>query len=124
MVVARVPLGLVHAESGVDLARHDEEQVREAVEVDEGVLAHRLRAPSEELVTLMTSIIALSPGTMTADVDPDSTTIYVHFLLLRDLDAARASLCVRGWPVRSSDSGLWIQALACAGGTCIGTLAA
>jgi hypothetical protein len=29
---------------------------------------------------------------MTADVDPDSTTIYVHFLLLRDLDAARASL--------------------------------
>jgi multicomponent Na+:H+ antiporter subunit E len=57
-----------------------------------GVLAHRLRSPSEELVTLMTSIIALSPGTMTADVDPDSTTIYVHFLLLRDLDAARASL--------------------------------
>jgi multicomponent Na+:H+ antiporter subunit E len=57
-----------------------------------GVLAHRLQRPSEEIVTLMTSVIALSPGTMTVDVDRDSTTIYVHFLLLRDVDAARASL--------------------------------
>jgi multicomponent Na+:H+ antiporter subunit E len=57
-----------------------------------GVLAHRLQRPSEEIVTLMTSVIALSPGTMTVDVDPDSTTIYVHFLFLRDVDAARAQL--------------------------------
>ena len=57
-----------------------------------GVLAHRLRRPSEEIVTLMTSVIALSPGTMTVDVDRDSTTIYVHFLMLRDVDAARVSL--------------------------------
>ena len=60
--------------------------------ISPGVLAHRLRVPSEELVTVMTSVIALSPGTMTADVDPGSTTIYVHFLFLRDVDAARASL--------------------------------
>jgi multisubunit Na+/H+ antiporter MnhE subunit len=40
----------------------------------------------------MSSVIALSPGTMTVDVDPDSTRIYVHFLLLRDVEAARASL--------------------------------
>ena len=57
-----------------------------------GVLVHRLRLPSEHVVTVMTSVIALSPGTMTVDVDPDSTRIYVHFLFLRDLDAARASL--------------------------------
>jgi multicomponent Na+:H+ antiporter subunit E len=57
-----------------------------------GVLAHRLQRPSEEIVTLMTSVIALSPGTMTVDVDRDSTTIYVHFLFLRDVDASRASL--------------------------------
>lgn len=68
------------------------EILRRRPNIRPGVLAHRLRSPSEELVTLMTSVIALSPGTMTADVDPDSTTIYVHFLLLRDLDAARASL--------------------------------
>lgn len=57
-----------------------------------GVLAHRLRQPSEEVVTLMSSVIALSPGTMTVDVDSDSTTIYVHFFMLNDVDEARASL--------------------------------
>ena len=57
-----------------------------------GVLAHRLARPSEHVVTLMTSIIALSPGTMTVDVDPSATTIYVHFLFLDDVNAARAGL--------------------------------
>ncbi len=40
----------------------------------------------------MTSVIALSPGTMTVDVDDDSSTIYVHFLLLTDVAKARARL--------------------------------
>jgi len=57
-----------------------------------GVLAHRLQVPSEHVVTVMTSVIALSPGTMVADVDRTSSTIYVHFLFLHDVDAARASL--------------------------------
>ena len=57
-----------------------------------GVLRHRLRHSSDEVVTLMTSIIALSPGTMTVDIGRDPPTIYVHFLLLHDVDAARASL--------------------------------
>lgn len=55
-----------------------------------GVVAHRLRQPSDEAVTVMTSIIALSPGTMTVDVDP--TTIYVHFFRLHDAAAARQQL--------------------------------
>ena len=57
-----------------------------------GVLAHRLRRPSEEVVTVFTSVVALSPGTMTVDVEPDSSVVYVHFLLLHDVAAARASL--------------------------------
>lgn len=57
-----------------------------------GVLEHRLRQPSEHVVTLMTSVIALSPGTMTVDVDPSSSTVSVHFLFLDDVAAARASL--------------------------------
>jgi multisubunit Na+/H+ antiporter MnhE subunit len=40
----------------------------------------------------MTSIIALSPGTMTVDVDATSSTIYVHFFRLRDVAAARRQL--------------------------------
>jgi multicomponent Na+:H+ antiporter subunit E len=57
-----------------------------------GILAHRLRHPSEHVVTVMTSVIALSPGTMTVDVDRTSSTIYVHFLFLREVSAARATL--------------------------------
>ena len=57
-----------------------------------GVLAHRLRTPSDLTVTLMSSIISLSPGTMTVDVDDRSETLYVHVLDLSDTDAARASL--------------------------------
>jgi multisubunit Na+/H+ antiporter MnhE subunit len=40
----------------------------------------------------MTSVIALSPGTMVADVDRTSSTVYVHFLFLHDIDQARKYL--------------------------------
>jgi multicomponent Na+:H+ antiporter subunit E len=66
--------------------------LRRRPDVRPGVIAHRLLRPSEEAVTVMTSIIALSPGTMTADVDDASTTVYVHFFRLTDVTAARASL--------------------------------
>lgn len=66
--------------------------LRPRPDIRPGVLSHRLRRPSEEIVTVMTSVIALSPGTMTVDVDADSTTIYVHFFLLRDIEDARTSL--------------------------------
>jgi multicomponent Na+:H+ antiporter subunit E len=68
------------------------EILRRRITLAPGVLAHRLASPSDEVVTIMTSIISLSPGTMTADVDPDGSTIYVHFLLLRDIDEARRGL--------------------------------
>jgi multicomponent Na+:H+ antiporter subunit E len=64
--------------------------LRRHPDVRPGVIAHRLRHPSDEVVTVMTSIIALSPGTMTVDIDP--TTIYVHFFRLRDIAAARVQL--------------------------------
>ncbi len=82
-----VVVQLVH--SNVVMAR---QILRRRPDARPGVLAHRLRQPSEEVVTLMTSVIALSPGTMTADVDADSRIIYVHFFLLRDIEAARRSL--------------------------------
>jgi multicomponent Na+:H+ antiporter subunit E len=68
------------------------EILRRRPDVRPGVIAHRLAQPSEEIVTMMTSIIALSPGTMTVEVEPDSSVIYVHFFALRDVDKARASL--------------------------------
>jgi multicomponent Na+:H+ antiporter subunit E len=57
-----------------------------------GVLAHRLRRPSEAVATVMSSIIALSPGTMTVDVASDSSVLYVHFFDLRDVVVARTTL--------------------------------
>jgi multicomponent Na+:H+ antiporter subunit E len=59
---------------------------------DAGVLAHRLQQPSVGVITLMSSIIALSPGTMTVDVDTAASTIYVHFFRLEDVAAARRFL--------------------------------
>jgi len=56
------------------------------------VLVHRLQRPSDEVVTLLTTIIALSPGTMTVEVAPDSSSICVHFFRMTDVDAARAEL--------------------------------
>jgi multicomponent Na+:H+ antiporter subunit E len=66
--------------------------LRRRPDVRPGVLAHRLRGPSEEAVTMMTTVIALSPGTMTVDVTADSGTIYVHFFSLHDVEGARSSL--------------------------------
>jgi multicomponent Na+:H+ antiporter subunit E len=66
--------------------------LRRRPEAAPGVLAHRLQTPSEEVLTLMTSIIALSPGTMTADITRDSSVIYVHFFRLTARRAAHASL--------------------------------
>lgn len=57
-----------------------------------GVLAHHLERPSDELVTVMTSVLALSPGVFTVDVAADASTIYVHCLILKDVDEVRTSL--------------------------------
>ncbi len=66
--------------------------LRRTPDLHPGVLAHRLQQPSEEVATVMTSVIALSPGTMTVDVDRHSSTIYVHFFRLTDVEWARGSL--------------------------------
>jgi multicomponent Na+:H+ antiporter subunit E len=68
------------------------EVLRPTLRVQPGVLVHRLEHPSDEVVTLLTSIIALSPGTMTVDVEADSSSISVHFFRLTDVDEARARI--------------------------------
>lgn len=66
--------------------------VRPPEPIAPGVLAHRLDHPTDETITVMSSIIALSPGTMTVDVAPDSSTLYVHFFHLVDPEEARRSI--------------------------------
>ena len=60
--------------------------------VNSGVLDHQLRHPSDEALNLMAHVIALTPGTMTVEADRESGVLSVHFLLLDDVEGARASL--------------------------------
>jgi multicomponent Na+:H+ antiporter subunit E len=57
-----------------------------------GVLAYQVQHPSDEVLTLIANVIALTPGTMTVEVTRDPAVIYAHFLLLEDLDDARRTI--------------------------------
>jgi multicomponent Na+:H+ antiporter subunit E len=57
-----------------------------------GVIAHELRQPSDAVLSVMANVIALSPGTMTVDVTSDPAVLYVHFLLIDDVDDARRAV--------------------------------
>ena len=57
-----------------------------------GVVGYRVQQPSDLTLTLMANIVALAPGTMPVDVTDDPPVLYVHFLLLSDVDAARRTM--------------------------------
>jgi multicomponent Na+:H+ antiporter subunit E len=57
-----------------------------------GVLAYDVQRPSDQVVTLMANVIALTPGTMTVEATRDPAVLYVHFLLLDDVDKARRAI--------------------------------
>ena len=57
-----------------------------------GVLAYPLQEPSDAVLSLMAHVIALTPGTMTVEATTDPPVLYVHFLLLDDVEKARRSV--------------------------------
>jgi multisubunit Na+/H+ antiporter MnhE subunit len=57
-----------------------------------GIIVYPVRHPSEEVQSLVANLIALSPGTMTVEATREPAEIHIHFLLLRDEDAARRSV--------------------------------
>lgn len=57
-----------------------------------GVLAYRVQNPSDEVMSLVANVIALTPGTMTVEATRDPPTLYVHFLLLDDVEEARRGI--------------------------------
>ncbi len=57
-----------------------------------GVLAYPLHDPSDEVLSLMAHVIALTPGTMTVEATRAPAVLYVHFLLLDDVDRARRTV--------------------------------
>lgn len=59
-----------------------------------GVVGIPLPMVNDALLTVIANTIALTPGTMPIEVDheAESTTIYVHFLQLEDVEAGRRSI--------------------------------
>lgn len=56
------------------------------------VIQYGMDGASDLVITSVTSIIALSPGTMTVDVEHDPTVLSVHFLNLEDPEEAQHML--------------------------------
>jgi multicomponent Na+:H+ antiporter subunit E len=60
--------------------------------VDSGVVDYAPECADDLVITLVANIIALSPGTMTVDVEREPARLSVHFLMLDDEDVARRSI--------------------------------
>lgn len=57
-----------------------------------GVVGVRLPACSDELITLITNLLALTPGTMPLELVEAPRTLYVHALHVDDPEAVRRSI--------------------------------
>lgn len=57
-----------------------------------GLLEVQLPPSSELVLTVIANSITLTPGTMTLGVRPESSTLSIHVLHLRDVDEARSEI--------------------------------
>ncbi len=63
-----------------------------ATSIRTGVVGVPLPGCSDEILTLMTNLLALSPGTMPLELTQDPVVLYVHVLHLRDVDVVRKEI--------------------------------
>jgi multicomponent Na+:H+ antiporter subunit E len=57
-----------------------------------GVIAVPLKATSEVELLLVSSLVTLTPGTLSLDLSEDGRSLYVHAMFVDDPDALRAEL--------------------------------
>lgn len=57
-----------------------------------GIVAVPLRARSETEVLIVSSLVTLTPGTLSLDLSADGETLYVHAMFLDEPDAMRAEI--------------------------------
>ena len=57
-----------------------------------GVIAHPMGNAPDAAVALLANLIALTPGTMTVEATRSPACVYVHFLLLDDVEDARHAI--------------------------------
>jgi multicomponent Na+:H+ antiporter subunit E len=53
------------------------------------IVTVHLPACSDEVLTMITNLLALSPGTMPLDLDPDLNVLHLHVLRLTDVEQVR-----------------------------------
>ena len=80
----------------MDLLRANVVLTREIVSprsrIHTGVVGVELPGCSDEILTLITNLLALAPGTMPIDLTSDPTVLYVHVLHLEDVEAVRRDI--------------------------------
>lgn len=59
------------------------------IRVREGVIAVELPSSTPAVLTVVTTAIGLTPGTVVVEVDEDPTVLYIHVLHLHDIDRTR-----------------------------------
>ncbi len=62
------------------------------LDIQPAVIAVPLRARTDAEITLVANLITLTPGTLSVDLSPDHSTVYVHVMDLRDPARFKRSL--------------------------------
>jgi multicomponent Na+:H+ antiporter subunit E len=57
-----------------------------------GVIAVPVHGCPSALLAVVANLIALTPGTMTVQIDTDTPTLYVHVLIFRDIESVRGKI--------------------------------
>jgi multicomponent Na+:H+ antiporter subunit E len=91
VAVARLVLYMlgVIVRSNIELAR---EVVSRTSSLRTAVVGVPLPACSDEILTLITNLVAISPGTMPIEPRQDPYVLYVHVLHLRDVESFRREI--------------------------------
>ena len=57
-----------------------------------GVIAVQVHGCPDSLLAVVANLLALTPGTMTVQIDADASTLYVHVLIFRDVETVRVKI--------------------------------
>ena len=57
-----------------------------------GVIAVPVHGCPDSLLAVVANLLALTPGTMTVQIDADASTLYVHVLIFRDVETVRVKI--------------------------------
>ena len=77
--------------------------------INAAVVSVELETNVAGIITLVASMVSLTPGTVTLEVDEENSTLFIHVLHLKSLEETRASvrrleeLTVAAFPLRSGD---------------------